>query len=255
MSSEQKIAARSHPSDTNWDEIWRRDAGNFLAAGPSTRTRIRLALRMLKKYGRPDGSLLDVGCGSGLLLGCVAGQGWRGSLVGTDVSAAALDIARARHPSFSFHLLDIQSERLPQTFDTIVSLATIDIIEDDAAALRTVAPMMAPQGRLILSVQHNPAYWSRLDDLRAWRRYTPQDLASLGRAAGLRMISYFSWGWPLYFVYYKLLERHSEGARQQGDKGKIARLMGRILYWLFFFDDLFIRSGKGRQLFAVFEKI
>lgn len=246
---------RAAPADTDWDAIWRRDAGNFLAAGPSTRTRIRLALRMLKKYGRPGGSVLDVGCGSGLLLARIAATGAYGLLAGADVSLAGLAIARALHPSFSFHLLDVQRERLPETFDTIISLATIDIIQDDAAALRNMAAMLSPHGRLVVSVQHNPAYWSRLDDLRAWRRYTPQDLDSRGRAAGLRLAYHFSWGWPLYFLYYKLLERTREGTSQQSGKGWRELIAGRILYGLFFFDDLFIRSGRGRQLFAVFEKI
>ena len=245
---------RGAPSDVDWDVIWKRDAGNFLAEGPSTRTRIRLALRMLERYSKENGSLLDVGCGSGMLLGLAAASGRYSKVVGVDVAPAALDLARKSYPSFSFYELDVQNRRLPETFDTIISLATIDIIEDDKAVMRNMAAMLAPSGRIIISVQHEPAYWSRLDNLRAWRRYTVRDLEALGDAAGLRLIRHFSWGWPLYAWYYKILERTGEGTLQKSAKGFRERAAGRMMYGLFFFDDLFIRTGKGRQLFAVFEK-
>lgn len=242
------------PTDVDWDAIWKRDAGNFLAGGPSTRTRIRIALRMLKKYAKKGGSLLDVGCGSGLLLGLAAARRHYTGMAGIDVARAALDLAGKSYPSYAFYELDIQKDKLPETFDTIISLATIDVIEDDTAAFRNMADMLASGGRLILSVQHDPAYRSRLDDLRAWRRYTRRDLEELASGTGLRMIRCFSWGWPLYSWYYKILERTREGTRQESARGFWEGALGRIAYGLFFFDDLFVWSGKGRQLFAVFEK-
>ncbi|MBI2053685.1 MAG: methyltransferase domain-containing protein, partial [Candidatus Sungbacteria bacterium] len=157
--------SRPTPSDVDWNVIWKRDAGNFLATGPSTRTRIRLALRMLKKYSKENGSLLDVGCGSGLLLGLAAARQDYTKVVGADVALPALDLARVSYPSFSFAELDVQKEKLPETFDTIICLATIDILADDKAAFRNMAAMLASGGRLIISVQHDPAYWSKLDDL------------------------------------------------------------------------------------------
>lgn len=247
-------SARGAPSDVDWNIIWKRDAGNLLAEGPSTRTRIRLALRLLKKYAKKDGSLLDVGCGSGLLLGLAAAEQRYAKVAGADVAAAALGLARASYPTFSFYALDVQKQKLSELFDTIISLATIDVIEDDKAALRNMAHMLVPGGRLIISVQHDPAHWSRLDDLRAWRRYTMEDLEALVREAGLRPVSHFSWGWPIYNWYYKILERHPKGIDQQGVKSSWNWFFGRIAYVLFFFDDLFTWSGKGRQLFAVFEK-
>src|SRR3989338_5667344 len=146
------MSSRALPSDVDWDVIWKRDAGNFLAGGPSTRTRIRLALWMLKKYSKENGSLLDVGCGSGLLLGLAAAKRHYAKIAGVDVASAALDLARASYPSFSFYELDVQKQRLPEMFDTIISLATVDIIEDDKAAMRNMAAMLAPRGHLMISV-------------------------------------------------------------------------------------------------------
>ena len=248
------MSSRALPSDVDWDVIWKRDAGNFLAGGPSTRTRIRLALWMLKKYSKENGSLLDVGCGSGLLLGLAAAKRHYAKIAGVDVASAALDLARASYPSFSFYELDVQKQRMPEMFDTIISLATVDIIEDDKAAMRNMAAMLAPRGHLVISVQHDPAYWNKLDDLRVWRRYSVRDIEDLASTAELRLVYQFSWGWPLYHWYYKMLERHPVGMDQKSKKGFWERTLATIAYRLFFFDDLFTWSGKGRQLFAVFEK-
>lgn len=245
---------RGRPSDTDWDAIWERDAGNFLAEGPSTRTRVRLSLRLLRTHAKEGGTLLDVGCGSGLLMSRAAALRHYAKVVGVDVARATLDRARASYPGFSFHELDIQRERLPESFDTIISLATIDIIEDDRAAIRNMAAMLVPGGRLIISAQYGPSSWSRLDTLRAWRRYDLKGVEDLGSAAGLDLIRCFTWGWPLYSAYYKILERRPEGTGQESAKGWHERLASRMLYLVFFLDDFFTWSGKGRQLFAVFEK-
>ena len=255
---EQKIEdmpLRLQSRDTDWEAIWRRDRGGVLAAGPSTRTRIRLALRLLRQYGAPALSLLDVGCGSGLLLARAAKTGVCEQCAGSDVAGAAAEAARAAYPQFTFHIFDIQKEHIPHArFDAITCLATLDMVQDDRAALAHMAAMLASGGRLILCVQHNPAYWSKLDDLHAWRRYTLEDLDTLCAAAGLRLIHYFSWGWPMYTWYYKILERTREGTYQRSFRSFWERTLATIAYGLFFFDDLFVWSGKGRQLFAVFEK-
>src|SRR3989344_226907 len=145
-------APRAAPPDVDWDVIWKRDAGNFLAEGPSTRTRIRIALRLIKKYSKENGSLLDVGCGSGMLLGLAAARHHYAKVVGADVAPVALDLARVSYPPFAFCELDVQKQKLPEAFDTIISLATIDVIEDDKAAMRNMSAMLALRGRLIISV-------------------------------------------------------------------------------------------------------
>jgi|GEM_PF-3214326 SAM-dependent methyltransferase len=246
---------RAAPPDTDWDHIWKHEKNEVLASGPSTRTRIRLVRRMVRRYARDGQSLLDVGCGVGALVEAVSRDRWWDRLAGADVAAGPLARARLLHPDRTWYLLDIQKEKPDAQFDIIVSLATLDILADDRTALANMSATLRPGGYLIVSVQANPAYWSALDDLRAYRRYTAEDLAARCEAAGLRPVRSFTWGWPLYALYYKILERHDDAMRRDERKGFFARIASRLLYVIFFFDDLCIVAGRGRQLFAVFQKI
>lgn len=249
------LGKQGSPSDTDWDAIWAGEKNDVLASGPSTRTRIRLARRMIRRYAKDGQSLLDIGCGTGALLDAIVRDRRWTELAGGDLAAGPVAVARARHPERTWYLLDIQKEKLDAQFDLIVSLATLDILADDRAAIAHISAMLHQGGYLIVSVQANPAHWSALDDLRAWRRYTPEDLADRCHAAGLQHVYSFVWGWPLYAWYYKILERYDTQVRQDQRKRFFARAVSRFLYALFFLDDLLIFSGKGRQLFAVFKKV
>lgn len=254
-SLEKNSSLRRAPSDADWDAIWHRDVGHFLATGPSTRTRIRLALRLLRSFAPPSCSLLDVGCGSGLLLASAARMGVCALYAGSDIASASSEAARAAYPQFAFHTFDIQKEHLaPARFDAITCLATLDMIRDDRAALGHMSAMLAPGGHLIISVQHDPMYWTALDEMRAWRRYRADELKARALEVGLETVRIFSWGWPFYHMYYRLLVQMPEGMHQAGGMTRTARIAGQLAYLLFFLDDLCIPLGRGRLLFAVFKK-
>lgn len=218
------------PIDTDWNQIWGRDTNRAYAQGPSTRTRIRLARKLLKQFTGRGSSLLDVGCGNGLLLHDAGRDRNYERIAGIDISQVPLEMARSLNRVASFYLLDIQKEKLAEMFDNIVALATLDILEDDEAALRNISAMMNPGGFFIISVQAGSAPWSRLDRLRAWRRYHLEDLEVKCRHVGFKKIHAFWWGWPLYSWYYKILERYDEQMSQDKDMGLIGRIASKIVY-------------------------
>ncbi|MEK7067215.1 MAG: class I SAM-dependent methyltransferase [Patescibacteria group bacterium] len=246
--------SRANPSDTNWDAIWGRNKNRSLIDGPSTRTRIRLARKILKQYAKKGDSILDVGCGSGALLGVLLREGIYAKLTGVDIANQPLEFARKQYPVCVFHLLDVQKEKLQEKFDIIVSLAALDIIADDKVALMHMSEMLQSGGYCVVSVQSNPAYWSALDNLRAYRRYTTHELEEKCARFGLQKVQAFQWGWPIYHWYYKILERYDTRLWSNEAKGVVTRLGASVLYVLFFLDDFFIFLGKGRQLFVVFQK-
>ena len=96
--------------------------------------------------GRGPGRLLDVGCGGGASAVAFAQDGW--SVTGVDVSAAQLELARAR----GVDVVQADAEALPfedESFDAAVSIFTHTDVDDFAAVLREVARIVRPGGAFV----------------------------------------------------------------------------------------------------------
>ena len=113
----------------------------------------------------PPGSMLDVGCGTGLLAERMSARGYR--VTGVDPSEGMLTVLQARSPQ-------IETARAPgsalpfpgESFDLVVSVATMHHIAAPEEVRRTLAEMIRvcrPGGRVIVW-DHNPRnpYWSSL---------------------------------------------------------------------------------------------
>jgi ubiquinone/menaquinone biosynthesis C-methylase UbiE len=110
------------------------------------------ALRRL--LGPGTGRCLDLGCGTGVPTAAVAGLGW--SVVGIDVSADLLGVARAR----GLEVLEAPADALPfddASFDAAVSIWTHTDIDDFPAALAEVARVLRPEAPFVYLGVH-PAF-------------------------------------------------------------------------------------------------
>ena len=116
---------------------------------------------------RPDETVVDVGCGAGLLLAALNRQGAERA-IGFDFSERALHLARhglARAP-----VCVAEAEHVPfasTTFDCVVCLGSLEHFADPDAALREMARLVRPEGRLLIVV---PNRYFILDVLNAWWR-------------------------------------------------------------------------------------
>ena len=190
-------------------------------------------------------------------------------LTGSDISEAALVEARGSCPSCRFVRADGKEWIAGAPFDLITCMATLDVIEDDDSVIAASASMLHAGGYFIAAVQHRVSYWTILDDTRNFRRYEREDLIEKCRRAGLRPVKLFTWGWPLYQLYYRMLV-HIHGYNLSGYDASVetermprrfsrirqigSRCLAEALYYFLMGDDLFIRSGRGRWLFGVFQK-
>jgi SAM-dependent methyltransferase len=101
--------------------------------------------------GVPAGatSALDVGCGDGFLAAQLAGRVPR--VIALDIDADVLDRARARFPEakVTWRLGDVLTDPLEQeTFDAVVSNATLHHLPDTSAALHRLSRLVRPGGTL-----------------------------------------------------------------------------------------------------------
>jgi len=113
-------------------------------------------------------SVLDLGCGTGLLAASLA-DGRR--VAGVDPAGPMLDVARSRAGGERARWVEAaaQDVRLGETFDLVLLTGhafQVFLTDDDALkVLKTIAAHLAPGGRFIFDTR-NPAY-------RAWETWIP----------------------------------------------------------------------------------
>ncbi|MET7680377.1 methyltransferase domain-containing protein [Streptomyces sp. NPDC005423] len=118
---------------------------------------------------RSAGAVLDIGCGTGQLLGRARRDGHRGRLMGLDPAAAMLVVARRREPGVEWVLGDLRTRVWQGEFDLAVMTGhAFQVLLDDEevrVALRAVRDALAPGGRFVFETR-NPA-------ARPWESWTP----------------------------------------------------------------------------------
>ena len=134
--------------------------------------------------------VLDVGCGAGNMMHHLARYG---TVQGVEIDPRPLRLAQQR--GYDARLADA-SAGIPfgdGQFDLVATLDVIEHVQDDLAALRECARVLAPQGHLLVTVPAFMFLWSQNDVLNAHvRRYTAGELRRKLEASGfkLRRLSY-----------------------------------------------------------------
>lgn len=159
------------------------------------RARRRVLGRLIERAIRPrDGArLLEVGCGTGhnvLMLRQF------GTVDAVEIDAGARAIAEKR---LGQAVADAPLPDLPGiaegAYDIVALLDVLEHVEDDRAALRSLARRLRPGGKLLLTVPAHPWMWSAHDVANHHhRRYSKKALRAAIREAGLKveMMSWFN---------------------------------------------------------------
>jgi SAM-dependent methyltransferase len=162
------------------DELW-----ELVPADPGPPPRHLVAF--VRELGHVQRAL-DVGCGDGRLTAELDAS----ELTAADVSAVALERARARLPRATFVELDPDAPfPLPDvTFDLVLCAETIEHVRDVQLFLSEVRRVLAPGGTLALTT---PANWPlvRPDDPLSphLRRFTRRSLARVLGELGFEILS------------------------------------------------------------------
>jgi SAM-dependent methyltransferase len=132
----------------------------------------------------PGARLLDAGCGSGRNM---VELGRHGTVTGIELSSASVQAARERQAGEVIEGSVLDMPFAEGSFELAVSLDVIEHLEDDVGALRELRRVVAPGGRLLVTV---PAYqwlWSRHDVVNHHhRRYSRATLVGAAERAGWR---------------------------------------------------------------------
>lgn len=105
-----------------------------------------------------SGSLLDIGCGTGLLLHKLALSGRWSSLVGIDYATSAIQRAQERldgvKPSVSLIAADVLTHEFRDRFDVITCLGTLEHIDHPQEVLIRVQALLKAEGFCLVVVPH-----------------------------------------------------------------------------------------------------
>lgn len=252
-------------------------------------------MTLVRKIGQwlhvgPRDAVLDVGCSDGYILERLAKDRGYASAAGIDLSPATVALARHMLRELKNVTLAVGSaESLPfedATFTKVIVNELIEHVPDDAKVFEEVSRVLRPGGLLFMSAPNSfddmmplfHGYCRRMDEIEGHlRRYTADDIASLGARAGLRLerIEYggFIWGFVWYntVVYndglkklaLKMITRPPSTAAQEKESDTLERptfngmaaLPFAVLRALDVLDAPFKQSRKNMGFHALFRKI
>jgi SAM-dependent methyltransferase len=148
--------ARSPGPDRRFFDVWSIFYDLPLVQRLTYRPEHDAVVRALRRA--PPRRILDVGCGTGLLSARIHAEMPGSRVVGCDFSGGML--GRARQRTARVHWVRANALRLPfadERFDGLVSTEAFHWFPDQPAALRDFRRVLAPGGRLLLSLINPPS--------------------------------------------------------------------------------------------------
>ena len=140
--------------------------------------------------------VLDVGCGTGLLLRLLAARLPEAErLLGIDAAAGMIAAAKSVANDSRLTFSEGFAENLPypdETFDLVVSSTSFDHWEDQGAGLDECARVLASSGHLVLTDLFSPLLVPTLLVARRDRARTKHRAETLLKAAGFRTMAWHS---------------------------------------------------------------
>lgn len=149
-------------------------------------------------------SILDVGCGAGLLTKELERYG---KVAGIDISPDAVRFSQSRGIRADTQALE--TFRSEKKFDCVLALDVLEHCYDDARAIRNIRALLKPNGIAVIFVPAFSFLWGEQDDIsHHFRRYRAPELRSKFERSGFRVLrqSYFNFFLaPAIFAIRKIL--------------------------------------------------
>ena len=112
---------------------------------------------ILALLGRPNGTILDLGCGNGAIARALIAEGY--DVFGVDASASGIALANDEIPG-RFFVLDVSKGLLPteladKRFDVVISTEVIEHLYDPRGVIAFARKILADGGEFIVSTPYH----------------------------------------------------------------------------------------------------
>jgi len=246
----------------DWDRHW----ANYAAAAsinPAQRMRHRLIEGLiLRSHDQVRTRICDIGSGQGDLMARLARKLPQAELVGLELSAAGVEIARRKVPSARFHVADLIHDQ-PEDFGLrewathAVCSEVLEHVDDPLSFLQAAANFLAPGGLLIVTVPGGPM--SAFDRHIGHRQhFDRENIRGLLERSGFAVERVCLTGFPFFNLYRltvilrgrKLIEDVNDQAASRASS--LAAVAMRLFHALFTFN--LVDSPFGWQVIAIARK-
>lgn len=171
-------------------------------------------------------TVLDVGCGGGILSESLA-QAGAAQVLGIDMAEQSLAVARAHAQQNGIANLDYRcisvedlAAQTPQAYDVVTCMEMLEHVPNPASVIRACAKLVKPDGYVFFStLSRNPKSYlyaivaaEYLLDIvpkgtHDWQKFiTPAELARMARAAGLHLADTCGLSYTPLFKRYALVD-------------------------------------------------
>jgi 2-polyprenyl-3-methyl-5-hydroxy-6-metoxy-1,4-benzoquinol methylase len=204
-------------------------------------------------------TILDVGCGRGLLLSSAQKKGFEA--VGIEPDASIRKLALRQYPNLKIANENVEDFKIEKQFDTVITADVLQCIKDYHRALLSIASFVKPGGRLIVAVPAVPGLFGERDKMMGYlRRYNMKSLSSDINTLGFRIVNTRYWNIASvipYYVLYKLLRSRTHTMRIRGGNknGIIATLFSRFLFTWFKRIENRFNFGFGLTAIIIADKV
>lgn len=207
---------------------------------------------------KPNGLLLEVGCGNGEMLKKMQQLGW--IVEGIDFDSAAVDNARKK--GLNIRLGGLIEQNLPEnSFDAIVMKHVIEHVPNPTAVLAECLRILKPNGKLIIQTPNINGIghwlfknnWRGLEPPRHLHIFNKKSISNIATQAGFKKINVFTSANAAAFLF-----RGSINIRRSRLNYKKYKTSG--IHWFFYFllqeieailINLFPDSGEELVIIAV----
>ncbi|WGR92933.1 class I SAM-dependent methyltransferase [Bradyrhizobium sp. ISRA435] len=168
-----------------FEVLARAEAGHFWFV-PRSELIVGLATKFFPQARR----FMEIGCGTGTVLGALARSRRWERVVGSELHPSGLAYARERLPvGVEFVQMDARNIPAVGLFDLTGAFDVVEHIPDDEAVLCGLRAATRPGGGIIVAVPQHPWLWSAADDIaHHQRRYRRGELEDKLRRSGFEIL-------------------------------------------------------------------
>jgi len=245
------------PAGDDWDAHWR-SYGSSAEFNPAQAFRRNLILKLIREQAPRATRVLDIGSGQGDLAVDLRAHLPSSAILGLELSATGVEIAREKVPEARFLQCDLLQQVNPHEDDrhwatAAVCSEVLEHVDDPAKLLRNARAFLAPGCLLVVTVPGGPM--SAFDRHIGHRRhYTPSGLRNLLQEAGFEVEFSAGAGFPFFNLYRLAVIARGRKLVERARSPTPARLTSMEWLALQFFRTLlpctFTKGDWGWQIIA-----